>query len=127
MTEYSWAWKSISMHVSGYKVKKKKKANFKISMISQGKAVILSWGKDLSENQWEKVHIDLDSIVLGSQPLLISKQMFHCQVIIHRLTASHLVVNLHEHSNSVSFLCVPAASLDHSVDEWSTNLRTAHV
>lgn len=56
----------------------------------------------------------LDSILLGSQALLISKHMFHSQVIIRRLPTSHLAMSLQEHRDSVLFPCVSARSLDHS-------------
>ena len=62
----------------------------------------------------KKPTIGLDSILLGSQALLISRQMFHSQVIIRRLTTSHLAVSLQEHRDLVLFPCVSAKSLAHS-------------
>lgn len=53
-----------------------------------------------------------DFIPLGSQALLIRQQMFHHQVTICRLTASHLAGSSPELRDRVSFPCGPAKSLD---------------
>lgn len=57
-------------------------------------------------------HVSLDSILLGSQALLIRKQMFHHQMTICRFTASHLAVSSPEHRDVVSSPRGPAKRLD---------------
>ena len=59
-----------------------------------------------------KAHISLDSILLGSQALLIRKQMFQHQMTICRFTASHLAVSSPEHRDVVSSPCGPTKHLD---------------